>query len=100
MARKLTALRGQNIALQADGKFKLVYAEPNKYPLIYLRQSGSQKILIAINPSGKTIKTKFNLQGISSVRNRLAGRNTSIIGRDGRFTIETKGVAYGIFECI
>jgi len=36
--RKLTALRKETPALQADGKFKVSYAELGEYPLVYLRE--------------------------------------------------------------
>ena len=51
--RKLCKIRRKFPALCAFGAIQFVYCEPEKYPLVYLRTSGSEKILVAINPSEK-----------------------------------------------
>lgn len=49
--RKLCAIRKAHPALCAFGKIQFVYCEPDQYPLVYLRDSGSERILVALNPS-------------------------------------------------
>lgn len=51
--RKLCKIRREFPALCAFGAIQFVYCEPGKYPLVYLRTSGNEKILVAINPSEK-----------------------------------------------
>ena len=96
--RQLTALRKQIPALQADGKFDIVYCEPNKYPLIYLRSARKQKILIAINPSGKPTKTEFQVAGVESIKNIIASGGVYLKNHNSQFAIEINRISYGIFE--
>ena len=97
--RKLTALRKQTPALQADAEFIPVYAEPDKYPLIYLRSAGRQKILVAVNPSGKSVKVKFELPGVNNVGDKLIGRGgVCVTGWNSRFRVQMQGVSYTIVE--
>ena len=51
--RKLCAIRKSFPALCASGEIRFVYCEPEKYPLVYLRTSGNEKILVVLNPSEK-----------------------------------------------
>jgi len=96
--RQLTALRKKVPALQANGSFNLLYCEPNKYPLIYLRSLRKQKILVAINPSGKAAKTRFQLTDVRCVKNIITANGVELKNQNDTFTIEMKGVSYGIFE--
>lgn len=49
----LTELRHSHKALMSDGKFEFVYAEKNKYPLVYKRFDENEQFIIVINPSGE-----------------------------------------------
>lgn len=51
--RKLTKLRRENPALNADGDFRIVHYGDNGYPFIYKRTDGSKTFTVAINPSDK-----------------------------------------------
>ena len=51
--RKLYKIRKEFPALCAYGTIQFVYCESEKYPLVYLRTSEDEKILVAINPSEK-----------------------------------------------
>jgi len=96
--RELTALRKNMPALQIDAEFRLLYCEPNKYPLIYLRSIKTQKTLIAINPSDKI--TKMGIQNFAPkfVKKTVAASGVNLKNRNGKFVIEMKPISYGIFE--
>lgn len=96
--RQLTALRKEFPALQADGKFDILYSKPNKYPLIYMRSSGKQKILVAINPSGKSTKTIVQIPGVESIENLINAGSVELKHNNGNFSIEMDRVSYGVFE--
>ena len=49
--KRLIALRKTHPALQSRGEISFVYAEQNAYPLVYLRSSEEERILVIINPS-------------------------------------------------
>ena len=42
--------------MSAFGTVRFVYCEPESYPLVYLRTDGTEKILIALNPSEKEVE--------------------------------------------
>lgn len=53
--RNLIALRKAHPALQSRGKIEFLYAEKNKYPLIYKRTAGEEEITIILNPYEKYV---------------------------------------------
>lgn len=61
---KLSGIRKKFPALWASGKIEFVYCEPEKYPLVYLRTYGEEKILAALNPSERevSIQCPYELQ--------------------------------------
>lgn len=57
--QKLIKIRRDFPALCASGAIEFVYCEPNKYPLVYLRSDGNDKILVALNPSRENVSCKY-----------------------------------------
>lgn len=53
--QKLIAIRRAHPALQNKGEIEYLYAEPNAYPLAYLRSSGEETVLVILNPSDKAV---------------------------------------------
>lgn len=51
--KKLIALRQAHPALQSNAEILFVYAAENAYPLAYVRDDGSERILVIINPSAE-----------------------------------------------
>ena len=49
---QLIEVRKAHTALQGYGEIQFLYAQPNAYPLVYLRSSGNERILVVINPCG------------------------------------------------
>lgn len=54
--KRLIAFRKQHTALQSWGEIEIVCAEKNAYPLAYIRYDDSEKLLIILNPSDKTVE--------------------------------------------
>ena len=48
--RKQISVRLSNTALQSNGDIRFVYAEKEKYPFVYLRTDGSNRVLVVLNP--------------------------------------------------
>jgi hypothetical protein len=44
-------LAREHPALANGADFQPLYAETNKYPLVYLRVAGTERIIVAINPA-------------------------------------------------
>jgi maltose alpha-D-glucosyltransferase/alpha-amylase len=95
--RRLIALRKREPALGANGKMKPLYAEPGKYPFVYLRRLRRQKFVVAVNPSKEPVTVDFDVPGAGGLRCEL-GRGARASTRGGRFELSMAGVSYGIFR--
>jgi len=96
--RRLISIRKASPALCVDGEFVPLYAESEKYPLVYLRASGNEKMLIAVNPSRNPAGAQFKCNNIEGCGKLEIGHDVKFIGECGSFSIELKGVSYGIFR--
>lgn len=88
--RLLLELRRDFPALGNDGDFEPLYARPKQYPFVYLRRSGSERIIVAINPSQRGHRIKLPLlKGAIP----LAARRASVVGQQLRMA----GLSFGVF---
>jgi maltose alpha-D-glucosyltransferase/alpha-amylase len=95
--RKLIALRKSSPALGAKGKMTPLFAEPGKYPFVYLRQSGRERFLVALNPPKRPVAVTVDAPGLAEARPEL-GRGVKLSARGGRWRVTMDGVSYGIFR--
>ena len=51
----LIALRQAHPALRNRGGIEFLYAEKDAYPLAYLRTAGTERVLVVLNPSARTV---------------------------------------------
>ena len=67
--RKLITLHKSEPALSNYAAFIPVFAQKNKYPFVYLRILGGEKILVVLNPSDKpaTADVKGEIKGLRSL---------------------------------
>ena len=87
--RRLLKLRRDHPALANVADFQPFYAE--KYPFVYLRQADTERIIISINPAGKTCSVA--LKEVLKLEPLLV---QGAAFRNGR--IEMDPVSFGIFE--
>jgi maltose alpha-D-glucosyltransferase/alpha-amylase len=67
--KELLALRNSHAGLRAGADLKILSDETHPYPLVYQRSAGSEKWLVALNPSGRSVEFTMpidpgTLQGI------------------------------------
>lgn len=84
--------------MHADGNFDLLHVIPGKYPLIFIRKSGKQKILVAINPSAKPVRVRLENRVIKSAGELLMGNGARIVADSRGLQVLMDGVSYGIFS--
>ncbi len=96
--RRLVALRRESAALASEGNFVPVYAKANTYPFVYLRKSGKEKFLIAINPSAKSVTAEFRVPELKGPGTLEMGRGVVLTGEKARFKLSMDGISYGIFR--
>jgi maltose alpha-D-glucosyltransferase/alpha-amylase len=95
--RRLVALRQEHPALQAEGEMIPLYALPERYPFVYLRRQGSERIVVAVNPADRPEQTTIALEGVQSVE-PLMVRGATLALKDGGWCLAMSGVSYGIWR--
>ena len=92
-------MRNKQLALDADADFKILYAAKDKYPFVFLRQKGAEKLLIALNPSGKNVEVDVPLKLEGSTI--LLGNNkvTQAPSKLGSKLI-MEGVSYAVYKVL
>ena len=96
--RNLTKLRHSQKALQASGSFSVLYAEKGKYPFVFLRKSGDEKIVFAVNPSGKSVTASFECPQPRAPK-LLAGRHdVELVVEDGSAKLKMDAGSYAFFQ--
>lgn len=84
--RALLKLRDSSVALGNDGDWKLVSSPDKPYPLIYMRWSGNEKYIVAVNPSDKKAEAVIPSLNISKTI-YITGNTTK-----GKYSIGSKGM--------
>jgi maltose alpha-D-glucosyltransferase/alpha-amylase len=97
--RRLVALRKSSPALGARGKMTPVFAEPGRYPFVYLRQWRRERYLVALNPAKKPVTVRVDAAGLGEMHREL-GRGVKISTRGGRCEISMAGTSYGIYKVV
>ena len=95
--RKLIALRKSSPALQAAGTLTPLKLESNDHYFAYLRQSGSERFLIVVNPSAEPYL--FRIDGVKSGNptSKMCHGAKACVEGDG-IQVKLGGVSYGIFK--
>ncbi len=94
--RRLIALRTAHPALGASGDFEPVYAEAGKYPFIYLRSLGDERILVAINPADRPCETVLSGALISTDPELLHGHSGALSRQGDDWVIALPGVSAAV----
>ena len=58
--RGLLRLRANERALSNSGGFRLLFAKPKTYPLVYERFDAGDRIIVAVNPREKYATCRFD----------------------------------------
>ena len=95
--RRLIALRQAHPALTASGLFEPVLAQAGKLPFIYMRQSGDEKILVALNPASQPCEGL--LDGSISARppQTLYGQPEAFTRDGSQWRVRLPGVSGGVY---
>ena len=95
--RNLVALRRSSSALQAVGALVPLRLDNNEHQFAYLRQSGSERFLIVLNPSADPSLMRINAIKSGNLAPLIfLGARACIEGDD--ILINLDGVSYGIFK--
>ncbi len=96
--RSLINLKQENPALRADAEVEVIYAEKNKYPLVYKRKSGDNELLICVNPSGESVSLKIPFPDKQQLKEKYeSGTSVNTAGK-GQVALNMKGTSYAIYS--
>ncbi len=97
--RTLLKLRASSTALGNNGKWEYLSDLNQPYPMVYMRASGNEKYIVALNPSGKKVEVKILAQNANQV-NYLFGtaEKCSYKSNKSGDTIKLPPVSAAIFK--
>jgi maltose alpha-D-glucosyltransferase/alpha-amylase len=88
--RKLLRMRRDTPALSNTGYFTVLHAERHSVPFVYQRSLGTQRVIVAVNPSSKSIE--LQLSGIEATVPLLAQDAVMVEGM-----LRMGPVSFGVF---
>jgi maltose alpha-D-glucosyltransferase/alpha-amylase len=95
--RQLIALRQAHPALCASGAFEPVYAEAGKLPFVYMRQSGDEKILVALNPANQPCEVILDGSLSAQLPETLYGEPDVFQRAGSGWRLRLPGVSGGVY---
>lgn len=98
--RRLTHLKHTEPALAAYAEFVPLFAQPNTYPFVFARASGSAVLLVAFNPAARAVSADFDFAVANKGFELLAGRAAEIHAEAGRLRLDLAPQSYAIYRVI
>jgi len=96
--RRLLQLRKQYAALGTRGGIRFLFAEKNRYPLVYERFAGKERFIIVINPAGRKEAATCTIGTETLQLEPVLVDRTSVSVTGGRLQVNAGEVSYGIFK--
>lgn len=96
--RRLIRLRHTYPALAADGRFTPLYVKPHAYPLIYQRQLGRDRFVIALNPAARPCQSSCRVQLSAAPPQTLIAARAACRHQKQKLAFDMKGVSYIIVK--
>ena len=79
--KKLTKLRNENPALNADAELKVLRCDNGGYPLVFERTDGKTTFVIAINPSDKAVDIENYGEMVLSQNCKVQDKAITLLGK-------------------
>ena len=96
--RGLVALRNEYPALGTEGSWTYLSSLEQPYPMIFMRQLGEERFIVAINPSGKTVSSTFDAPADKAVAIYGTELSNRYKVKGGKATIVMKPISATIFR--
>lgn len=98
--KKLFVLRRDEKALAAYAEFTPLFAEKNKYPFVYLRSNGNEKMLVCLNPSGQDATASFQLNLGKKKPKLVAGEEQKLSNKSNNISLQMKGQSFAVYKIV
>ena len=97
--RKLVRLRRSASALAADAPFRVLFCEPDSYPLVYQRGDADDALLIALNPADREVNAEWETADGARWKT-LSGKDCRLEISGRRLKMIMPPVSYAILESV
>ena len=96
--RKLLTIRKQHPALGSDASYRILNQENENYPMVILRETHKESVLIIINPTAKERTISIEM-GIGALQAPILASACRLIPRNSQSSakLELTAFGYGIF---
>jgi maltose alpha-D-glucosyltransferase/alpha-amylase len=98
--RELISLHRSLTALQVDAGFQLLHAERGRMPIVYERQKGDERLIIAVNPTLQPAAVTLDLPEVASAPKVLWGCATAFHRDSSRWRIGLPPASGGIYQVL
>jgi len=96
--RFLINLKKKNPAFHPNAELELVYAQENKYPLVYKRKSGNNEFLVCINPKGEPVEVKIPFPNDKVLKDISVNKVVCDNSSGNELVIKMEGASFGILK--
>ncbi len=96
--RSLIELRRAHPALRNRGEFTPLFAEPGRYPFVYLRRADGELVLVAVNPSDRPVNVLVpEIEGAGKQASCLYGSESMLVWEENNWRVRLPGVSAGVY---
>jgi glycosidase len=96
--RQLIVLRKNHPALCASGSFEPVYAQAGKLPFVYKRQSGDERLLVALNPANQPCEVELDDLLSAQMPETLYGEPDAFLHVGSAWRLHLSGVSGVVYR--
>ena len=99
--RRLIQLKHAEPALAAYAEFVPLYAQPNAYPFVFARASGTSVLLVVFNPAARPATAQFDF-AVAHERFELLAGQPAVLKADkpGHLQLEIPGQSYAVYRVV
>ena len=94
--KKIIALRKANPALGNTADFRILFAQENTYPLVYEREGGGQRLIVAVNPAAYASEAAIPYE-VGEALYSLGGSAEAVPSETG-CTLKMEGESFVIYK--
>lgn len=94
--KEIIALRKANPALGNTANFRILFAQENTYPLVYEREDGGQRLIVAVNPAAYACEAAIPYE-VGEALYSLGGSAEAVPSETG-CTLKMEGESFVIYK--
>lgn len=98
--RALAKLRLAHPALHNQSDYRALFAQPGRYPFVFLREGGGERIVVAINPADRAVEVRLPAGALpaGSAVKTLWGLEGGLSKAPDGWTVSLPGASGGVYQ--